>query len=203
MRNEREEILAGIREAIREKPNKEKRPFIDPLSIVPARRLEGDDLWAAFARNFANVRGYYYSSIADLSEFLRSQNARVGYCDPDLRESVGEPLSAHLDVRYEYTREAIDDLVFGITIGSAVIAESGTIILRESETSNRLAALAPWIHIAVVRTEQIHRSMEDALADLGNDPNTIWVTGPSKTADVEGILIEGVHGPGEQVCLRL
>ena len=34
-------------------------------------------------------------------------------------------------------------------------------------------------------------------------PNTIWCTGPSKTADVEGILIEGVHGPGEQVALLI
>ena len=33
------------------------------------------------------------------------------------------------------------------------------------------------------------------------DPNIIWVTGPSKTADVEGILIEGVHGPGIQIAL--
>jgi L-lactate utilization protein LutC len=32
-------------------------------------------------------------------------------------------------------------------------------------------------------------------------PNIIWCTGPSKTADVEGILIEGVHGPGEQIAL--
>jgi L-lactate dehydrogenase complex protein LldG len=36
---------------------------------------------------------------------------------------------------------------------------------------------------------------------MPDDPNIIWVTGPSKTADVEGILIQGVHGPGVQACL--
>ena len=40
-----------------------------------------------------------------------------------------------------------------------------------------------------------------AVAALGSDPNVIWCTGPSKTADVEGILIEGVHGPGAQIAL--
>jgi L-lactate dehydrogenase complex protein LldG len=43
--------------------------------------------------------------------------------------------------------------------------------------------------------------MPDAIAAFGESPNIIWCTGPSKTADVEGILIEGVHGPGEQIAL--
>jgi len=43
--------------------------------------------------------------------------------------------------------------------------------------------------------------LPEAVAGLGNDNNVIWVTGPSKTADVEGILIEGVHGPGVQIAL--
>ena len=49
--------------------------------------------------------------------------------------------------------------------------------------------------------DRIHRHVADAIAALGDDPNVIWCTGPSKTADVEGILIEGVHGPGEQIAL--
>ena len=67
----------------------------------------------------------------------------------------------------------------------------------------RLAALAPWHHIALVSRAEIHRTIADALAAMPDDPNLIWVTGPSKTADVEGILIQGVHGPGAQACLIL
>jgi L-lactate dehydrogenase complex protein LldG len=47
------------------------------------------------------------------------------------------------------------------------------------------------------------RDVGTALTLLGNDPSVVWVTGPSKTADVEGILIEGVHGPGEEIALIL
>ena len=46
-------------------------------------------------------------------------------------------------------------------------------------------------------------NVAQAVALLGDDPNIIWATGPSKTADVEGILIEGVHGPGRQIALLM
>jgi L-lactate dehydrogenase complex protein LldG len=84
-----------------------------------------------------------------------------------------------------------------------VIAETGTIILKDRDTTNRLAALAPWVHIAVGHSDSIHRTLLDAIDAFGDDPNIVMVTGPSKTADVEGIMIEGVHAPGEQILLRI
>jgi L-lactate dehydrogenase complex protein LldG len=70
-------------------------------------------------------------------------------------------------------------------------------------TSDRLAALSPWLHVAVLSEAEIIRSIPEAIARFDKAPNIIWITGPSKTADVEGILIQGVHGPGEQVALLL
>lgn len=203
MRDDRESVLGQVRAALQKRAVRSPRPEFDPAALVVGRRLEGDDLWQAFARNFAGVRGYPMTSVEELGAFLRERGMRRGYCDPALREAVGERLGADLTIVYEYGRERVDEIDFGITRGSGVIAETGTIILRDRDTSNRLAAVAPWIHVAAVEPTAVHRSLGDALAALGDDPNTIFVTGPSKTADVEGILIEGVHGPGEQVCLRL
>ncbi|HTO02521.1 MAG TPA: LUD domain-containing protein, partial [Opitutus sp.] len=73
--------------------------------------------------------------------------------------------------------------------------------LSDSTTSRRLGALAPWVHIALVRRDTIFLDLPAAVSAMPADPNIIWVTGPSKTADVEGILIEGVHGPGIQIAL--
>ena len=101
----------------------------------------------------------------------------------------------------EFDRERIDDYAFGITRAAAAIAESGTIVLNDATTSRRLAALAPWVHVAVVERSAIFASIPEAIATFGSDHNVIWCTGPSKSADVEGILIEGVHGPGVQIAL--
>jgi L-lactate dehydrogenase complex protein LldG len=97
----------------------------------------------------------------------------------------------------------VDEFDFGITRATSAIAETGTIVLQDKKTPDRLGALAPWTHIAVVEASDLIPSVVQAIQALPQDPNVIWVTGPSKTADVEGILIEGVHGPGIQACLLM
>ena len=80
---------------------------------------------------------------------------------------------------------------------------AAAIVLTDSETSDRLGALTPLIHIAVLDPKNLVQSIAQAIAQFGDEPNIIWATGPSKTGDVEGILIEGVHGPGVQICFRM
>jgi L-lactate dehydrogenase complex protein LldG len=59
------------------------------------------------------------------------------------------------------------------------------------------------VHVAVIKESEIFADLPAAIAALGDDPNIIWVTGPSKTGDVESILVEGVHGPGVQIALLI
>ena len=167
-------------------------------------KLQGDDLWVSFSENFKAVNGRPMDSMAQLIEFLDGNNQRTGYCDPALYEEVGAKLvAAGLKVETEYDRSRYDDYQFGITRATGAIAESGSLIIDDFKTSHRLAALSPWVHIGILRNDEIHRTIPAALEALGDAPNVIWCTGPSKTADVEGILIEGVHGPGEQIALKL
>ncbi len=197
-------IFAKIESANAALKTKTAYPEYD-LSLVHSQpKLAGDDLWQIFVRNFSDVNGKAMTSTEQLIGFLQQTQQLHGYCDPALYDRIGSQLAAAgLTVETEYHRDRYDDYQFGITRASGAIAESGSVILDDDRTSHRLAALSPWVHVAVLERAEIHRTIPDAIAAFGDSPNIIWCTGPSKTADVEGILIEGVHGPGEQIALLL
>ena len=150
------------------------------------------------------MNGRAIDSLVLLMSWLRENDCSFGYCAPELYHSVGSAMEGEgFEISCEFDREKYEEYQFGITRATGAIAESGTVILTDRDTPDRLAALVPWIHIAVLRPEKLVQTIPDAIAQFGDHNNIIWATGPSKTADVEGILIEGVHGPGEQVCLLL
>jgi len=197
----RSTIYAKIEAVTSALKNKAPLPEYDSTALHSPRRLEGSELWEIFSRNFKAVNGKSMSSVNELAEFLKSSAQTRGYCDPALFDAIGSKLAAAgLTVETTYDRERYDDYQFGITRATGAIAESGTVIIDDDHTSHRLAALSPWVHVAVLEKSEIHRTIPDAIAAFGDSPNIIWCTGPSKTADVEGILIEGVHGPGEQIA---
>lgn len=197
-------IFSKIESATAALKEKAAYPHYDMTLVHSAPKLEGSDLWEIFSRNFSAVNGKPMNSISQLVDFLKANHQLHGYCDPALFDAIGSNLAAAgLTVETEYHRDRYEDYQFGITRATGAIAESGSVILDDERTSHRLAALSPWVHVAVVERQEIHRTIPDAIAAFGDSPNIVWCTGPSKTADVEGILIEGVHGPGEQIALCL
>lgn len=176
-----------------------------PAAATGASSTDADAMLARFRERLEAAHGRLFTDAGELVSWLAAQGARHGYCDPALAPlfaaALARPGAPSLTLETELERARIDDYRFGVTRAAGAIAETGTIILDDAHTSRRLAALAPWIHVAVFPAAQLHAHVADAIATLGDDPNIIWCTGPSKTADVEGILIEGVHGPGEQIAL--
>lgn len=200
----RDEIFARIGRALPVPADRTPQPEYRDEVIVSNAHLEGDDLWDVFSRNFEAVNGRAMRKVEALATFLEEREFKNGYCDPALMKQVGSALQkCGLKVETEFDRTRYDDFQFGITRATGAIAESGSLILDDDNTSDRLAALSPWVHVAVLRKKDILRTIPEAVAAFGNCPNIIWATGPSKTADVEGILIEGVHGPGEEIALLL
>ena len=100
----------------------------------------------------------------------------------------------------------------GITGVDFVLAESGTLVLSSATERVQVASLAPPIHIALYRRTQLFGSLDEVLAKLpiSNSPDrptagrsVVFVTGTSRTADIEQILIRGVHGPREAHAILL
>ena len=200
----RADIFAKIESANATLKTKAAYPDYDMSIVHSLPKLEGSDLWEIFSRNFKYVNGKTMTSVEQLAAFLQETKQLHGYCDPALNDSIGRQLAAAgLTVETEYHRERYNDYQFGITRATGAIAESGSIIIDDNRTSSRLAALSPWVHVALLERSEIVRTISDAIDIFGDSPNIIWCTGPSKTADDEGILIEGVHGPGEQIALLL
>jgi L-lactate dehydrogenase complex protein LldG len=200
----RSQIFSKIRETTDHLAEKAAYPSYETSVMHSNVKLKQADLWDAFSENFKAVNGRPMNSVQQLAEFLDGNNQKVGYCDPALYETIGKALeAAGLKVETTYDRDRYDDYQFGITRATGAIAESGSLIIDDFKTTYRLAALSPWVHVGVLKKEEIHRTIPDAIAAFGDAPNIIWCTGPSKTADVEGILIEGVHGPGEQIALLI
>ena len=95
----------------------------------------------------------------------------------------------------------------GITGVDFVLAESGTLVLSSATEGVQVASLAPPIHIALYRRSQLVGSLDEVLAKTRRfrNPRTVpparrsvvFITGTSRTADIEQILIRGVHGPRE------
>jgi L-lactate dehydrogenase complex protein LldG len=159
------------------------------------------NLVEAFRQQFAAINGHPFDAPEPLIALLRATGNTRGYCDPALFPLLGQPLAdAGLEVSTTYDRARYDDYQFGITRATSAIAETGTLMLTDEVTSDRLAALSPWVHVAVLDPSTIAANIPEAIKRFGDSVNIIWVTGPSRTADVEGILIEGVHGPGIQIA---
>jgi L-lactate dehydrogenase complex protein LldG len=122
---------------------------------------------------------------------------------PFLRECGITSLSG---VRSGYTdtaalRQACATLPFGITSADYALADTGTLVMLASPAEARLVSLLPPAHIAVIPAERLLTGL-DELFSVVPDPaavtsSMVLITGPSRTADIEQILVRGVHGPGE------
>ena len=201
MNDDRDLILNRVKAALAPLKDRAALPeFAGDLAVV-RKLISGTDLLAVFSERIALVNGRAVTAASDVVAQLRAGNWKHGYCDPVLWPGLAPHFGADFTVETEFDRTRIDDYAFGITRAAGGVAETGTIILTDASTSRRLGALTPWVHIAVLNRSEIFADLSQAVAALGDDPNVIWCTGSSSTADVEGILIRGVHGPGVQIAL--
>lgn len=93
----------------------------------------------------------------------------------------------------------------GVTGCDAAIAETGSLAMLSGPGKPRSASLLPPIHLCVVRQADVRSSMggffASRSADIADAACCYFITGPSRTADIELTLTLGVHGPGRVVVV--
>lgn len=112
----------------------------------------------------------------------------------------------------ESLRKAITDAAVGVTGVDYAIAETGTCVLLPRKGISRLVSLLPPVHVALVEKGQVVETIDDVLAftqldylrngeNMGSYMN--FITGPSRSGDIEQTITVGVHGPKEAHCVLM
>jgi L-lactate dehydrogenase complex protein LldG len=102
-------------------------------------------------------------------------------------------------------RERAEAADLGISSFEMAIAETGTLVQDATEINRRLVSMLPPAHLALVSTNRLVGTLQEAINNLaarGQIPGYLaFVSGPSRTADIERVLTIGVHGPGKVVVI--
>lgn len=89
---------------------------------------------------------------------------------------------------------------FGISSADFALSDTGSLVMIASPQEARLISLLPPVHIAVVPAERLLSGLDELFTLLpkpaDQTSSMVFITGPSRTADIEQILVRGVHGPG-------
>jgi L-lactate utilization protein LutC len=99
----------------------------------------------------------------------------------------------------EDMRQVATTAVLGITGCAWAVAVTGSVALYASETTGLWPSILPPAHLVLVARQRIVRTVAEGLRQMAGAPLPPLfkiVTGPSMTADIEGTLVIGVHGPG-------
>lgn len=217
-RASRQAILADIRRACTVKRGNsglaevEARLAARAPGPVPARgRIEREGQIKLFVAEAERVQasvvrvGRLSDVPGAIAQYLASHNIAPNLkCAPDpLLRAV--PWSKHSALSVAEGKGERDDPV-GVTGAVAAVAETGTLVLASGPESPTTLALVPPVHVAVVPVERLVGTYEEAWGVLrakgtrtgkGFAPPRVvnWITGPSRTADIEQTLLLGAHGP--------
>ena len=204
--NEREALLGRVRSALGRGEGQAPAPAPPARVVVPQQDVE-----ARIPRLLAAVEALagktfhaagpqaacdYVARVIEGRTAVASNAPLLAKCGitalPNVRSGITDgaelrALCASLDV--------------GITSADYALADTGTLVLFASPEEARLVSLLPPMHIALVPQDRILTGLDELFTLMpdpaGRSSSMVLITGPSRTADIEQILVRGVHGPGE------
>lgn len=216
--SEREPILARIREALKSPaPQPGMHDHHDPIKAgardyskwLPPAGGSFEEQVELFRTNSADLRTNFrlLDSLDHASQELAAMSAADGWKKISTHAGsltkacctgLGLPI---ISTNGGYDVNEMESCDAGITECDALVAQTGTIVLTSRSAGGRAVSVLPPHHVVLARREQFLPDLPSAFAMLkqkysGSYPSMIaLVTGPSRTGDIERILVLGAHGP--------
>ncbi len=200
---QKEKVLKNVRDAL---VSSMDVPFKDV-------DMEGDvyfqpspeTLDIAFAEEFSKANGkfIYCGNMVELSTallgLLRERGINSLFCADDFFDGMLEEFG----VACYYSTVDISRCDASITTCEALVTRLGAIVVSSKQANCRQGYIFPPVHIVIASTRQLVKDISDAFQFLYKRYGTAWpsmisfITGPSRTADIEKTLVYGAHGPKE------
>ena len=202
----REEIFASIRANLAASAPHDKHHQKHTLSVTSTEPQNNKPLLETFIENLEAVRGEWaiVSDTNEASEVLQNvvneiNPTRIAISDSPLVQKLTEQVTTNAEILKRAPAAELFNCDVGVTGAQLAIAETGTLVLRLESEFSRLTSLVPERHICILEASNIRATMGEVLAEIAPslDPAITFITGPSRTSDIELTLAIGVHGPRE------
>jgi L-lactate dehydrogenase complex protein LldG len=213
---DRETILGRIRTALADRPHVDPPPVPE---VWPETNPDRATLLARFGEELTAIQGEFHvcgsikAAGKKLAELLADIGCeRLGVVDQPLGRELAERLPknqvAWIDESWD--GPAIAELKASLVSADLLLADTASCVVRCRTAQERMMCYLPPACIIVARAETVREHMPAAWKELAPrlaDPElrgeTVIITGPSRTADIEKILILGVHGPKRVIVLAV
>lgn len=198
--NSREKILKRIRNAL---INRQENPFQNIEFESPIYKKIEKPLDVTFATEFTKASGkfVYCENRKDFLQKLKSLMNENFWSSVFCKDRYIQAMLAKAEIPFQFEEKDFKQLIVGITPCEYLVARLGSIVVSSKYENGRRLHFYPEVHIVMAYSSQIVPDIIDAIKELKkqfgeNYPSMItFITGPSRTADIEKTLVMGVHGP--------
>jgi len=178
-----------------------KALFIDQLRESHAEVYESDgENWSEIITQIANENSF--------KTWLVAKNLPlIEQACKTLKSSQNNLSFIHYDKDYETLKECLfKEVDASITLAKAAIAETGTLLLIPDKHEPRMMSLIPPVHIVLLKQSDIVTSFQQIVdqppwESTAMPTNIVFISGPSKTADIQQTLAYGAHGPKRLIVI--
>jgi L-lactate dehydrogenase complex protein LldG len=199
----KEKILKKVRQALTFK-GKNQYVNIDLDSNIYVQPGKEETLVEVFAKQFTAVNGEFiycsnqFDFLDKLITLLEQRKWKHFFCwEHHLQDMLKDT-----GIAFSHRKEFLDKVQGAVTSCEALIARTGTVLVSSSANSRALTIWPP-VHIVMAKKSQVVMEMKDGFQLIKNrygksTPTMLsFITGPSRSADIENTLVIGAHGPTE------